>query len=772
MIFRQICITTAGLLALSVKGLSQTPIPELPPNPDVNAGSSRPAFLQSSRPNSPQRATPRGDSSTGRIMTAIVELPVPEPVAVPPSQESTPLVPSPTPILTPIPTPAATPILKNPTIIFGDDQEEQPTPQPKPEPAPPAATTSEAPPKPETSPGVYFGGEQPLRPQASPARSAPSPSTEKPAIQEVDPETLVKQRRYSEVEPIAMANQSSALARSIGWARYNDHSYSQAEKWFKQAVQWDDADYEAAYGLALTLLREGETDKAEAVARWRLDQYPSMRKVLGDILTARAVQAYKQKDYRRSLQLFEEIETYRSLTRDEKILQAWNYFQIGNYTRAAQEFETLYAEKPDKFAAAGVFASYARLKDWAKIGDISKTYGGPLSDLYRDYVAQRYYDHRLYANAYATAPDKYPELKSYTSPAISLSGFTRYKSGDPGTSKLDELRGDASLVLYQADINRFSLDVGYSSLNSQPLPNSAFVGNVPLVGPRTYLFSPINSYNNLVDARVRYERSGYYTPFLELGISPVGGAVGPTAVGRAGVNALEDWGSWSVGVYRNSVKQSILSYTGFRDPYNGVSWGRVSEDGASLTAYDSLQNGWGIYGQLGGSILEGPNVETNQHVSVALALNRQIELPGFTFMTIGPTLSFEHYAKNLSFFTFGQGGYFSPDYIVQGALSTRFLTKEGRPYLLKGDFSFGLQSYKEAVTPIFPLVNSAASFQGTQAETFITTARIDGLFLLGSHFAFGGSLSYNKTANYSEFVGAGLLKYFFEPRSGLYETDF
>ena len=319
------------------------------------------------------------------------------------------------------------------------------------------------------------------------------------------------------------------------------------------------------------------------------------------------------------------------------------------------------------------------LRSGRKIGDISKTYGGtfkrPLPGLRRAAL--------LRSPTLRQCVLRLLQINTLNSKVTPLrrslcSGYTRYKSGDPGTSKLDELRGDATLVLYQADINRFSLDVGYSSLNSGSLPNSAFVGNVPLVEPRTYLFSPINSYNNLVDARVRYERSGYYTPFIELGISPVGGAIGPTAVGRAGVNAIEDWGSWSVGVYRNSVKQSILSYTGFRDPYNGVTWGRVSEDGASLTAYDNLQNGWAIYGQLGASILEGPNVETNQHVSVALALNRQIELPGFTFMTIGPTLSFEHYAKNLSFFTFGQGGYFSPDYIVPGGFVDQ-VSDQGRP---------------------------------------------------------------------------------------------
>ncbi len=73
----------------------------------------------------------------------------------------------------------------------------------------------------------------------------------------------------------------------------------------------------------------------------------------------------------------------------------------------------------------------------------------------------------------------------------------------------------------------------------------------------------------------------------------MGGALDPTLVGRAGLTGVQDWGNWDVSIYRNSVKQSILSYTGLIDPYTGNTWGRVSEDGLSLSAYDNLGGGWG-----------------------------------------------------------------------------------------------------------------------------------------------------------------------------------
>ncbi len=179
-----------------------------------------------------------------------------------------------------------------------------------------------------------------------------------------------------------------------------------------------------------------------------------------------------------------------------------------------------------------------------------------------------------------------------------------------------------------------------------------------------------------------------------------------------------------------------------------------------------------LYGQFGASILEGVNVETNSHITLALSVNRQFDSPNFTYFSVGPSLSFEHYAQNQDFFTFGQGGYFSPDYLFQGAVALRFMTKEARPYLVKGDVTVGLQTYKEDSAPIFPLENSVAIYPQTSTETFVATARLAGLALVAPQLALGASVEYSKTGNYSEFIAAAFIKFFFESRTGLFGTDF
>jgi hypothetical protein len=100
------------------------------------------------------------------------------------------------------------------------------------------------------------------------------------------------------------------------------------------------------------------------------------------------------------------------------------------------------------------------------------------------------------------------------------------------------------------------------------------------------------------------------------------------------------------------------------------------------------------------------------------------------------------------------------------------MTKEARPYLVKGNLALGLQSYRESSSPIFPLDNTTGTYSGKSNQTFVAAADLSGMFLLTPHIALGASVGYNKTGDYSEVFAGAFLKFFFEPRRGLFETDF
>jgi tetratricopeptide (TPR) repeat protein len=703
------------ILAGAGRGQGLNPLPQPAPEPDLPQGEDhytgrRPSFLPPSQSASTPRAPEPAPEPTRTIVTQ-VELPVPDPVAQEPNNAA--------------PETSATPETGTPKIIFG-------------------------------------GQNQPSQPGK--AQASPSPAQQ-------DPMVLLKAGQYDEAEAIAMAKQDPNLARTIGWTLYNAHRYREARGWFEQAIQWNEGDYEAAYGLTITLIRLGDYDKAEETARWRMEEYPAMRTAIGDIVVARAVAAYKAREYRRSHELFAEVKTYRNLTRNEQVLDAWNDFQIGDYVLAASEFERLYSEHPDKSTASGLYAAYARQKNWKKLQELANQYGGPIAQLYQDYVVEHYYGQHLYANVYALAPDKYPELENYTSPSFASSGYARYKSGDD-VSKLEELRADVGMTLYAYDVNRIWFDAGWSRLQNGGVSPGAFVGQVPLVGPRNFVTNSPSTYGALFDGRIGYQWLAEYTIDADIGITPAGGALGPTVVGDLSMRNAQDWGNWSLSFYRKSIKESILSYTGMKDPYTGQSWGRVTESGFNPNIFLLLSQGWSFSGSAFFGIRDGENVETNDHFAVNLGLGYKIDNPNFAYLTVGPSMDYEQYSKNLSQFTFGQGGYFSPEYLLQGALGLQFMTKEGQFYLLKGSATLGLQTYRQDASPVFPLENSTATFPAINTNTFIGSIRLDGLILLTSQLAAGITVKADKTANYEEYSVGVILRYFFEPRGGLFSTDF
>jgi hypothetical protein len=686
------------------------PEPDLPQGEEHNPGR-RPNFLPAAQPASTPRAPQPAPEPTKTIITE-VEVPVPDPVAEEPNNAA--------------PESSPTPEAGSPKIIFG-------------------------------------GPNQPSQPGK--AQASPSPAAQQ------DPMALLKAGEYDQAEEIAMSKQDANLARTIGWTLYNIHRYREAEKWFEQAIQWNEGDYEAAYGLTLTLIRLGDYDKAEETARWRMEEYPAMRTAIGDILVARAVGAYKAKEYRRSHELFAEVKTYRNLTRNEQVLDAWNAFQVGDYASAASEFERLYSEHPDKTTASGLYAAYARQKDWKKLKELADQYGGQIAQLYQNYVVEHYYGQHLYANVYALAPDKYPELENYTSPDATISGYARYKSGDD-FSKLEQYRADIGMALYAYDVNRIWFDGGWSRLQNGGVHDGAFVGNVPLVGPRIFVTNSPSKYDSLFNGRIGYQYLGEYSIGADIGITPTGGALSPTAVGDLSLRNTQDWGNWGVAFYRKSIEESILSYTGMKDPYTGRSWGRVTETGFNPTVFLLLSQGWSFSGSGLFGIRDGDNVETNDHFAINLGLGYKIDNPNFTYLTIGPSMDYEQYSKNLDFFTFGQGGYFSPQYLLQGALGIQFMTKEGQYYLLRGSATLGWQTYRQDATPIFPLQNSTAVYSASDTSTFIGALHLEGLVLLTSQLAAGINVQAAKTANYNEYSVGVFLRYFFEPRAGLFSTDF
>lgn len=634
-----------------------------------------------------------------------------------------------------------------PLIDFPTDDPEiyEPVPTPPPAPIPGASPT----PRPKPSPPPR------AKPQSQPPSQAVAPSA-------------------NQVQSwVIQANntQDSALATRIGWAFFNRNDMGSASIWFGQALDWRPDNGEAAYGLALTKFREGDLSSAEAITNFRGASYPKMRALEGDIYAKRAFDYFEMRRYGQSLEYIEKAAAARPLSRAEQMLLAWDYYHTRNYTAAADLFKKLYSSQRDQQSAEGLYASLTKLEDYDQLDRLS-TAGGPLKRVYATYEARRYYEAGLYRASTDVGGAKiYPELVNLNGPSVAGGFGYRTKSGQEGESQLNTgiapvIQGQfspAEKTIISAYIARITLDAG----DLQPGAN---VGNAPREFT-PYQFDPVTSYNNLWEFGVGFAYVDWWSFYFNLGTTPQNGPLSARPTGNAGIIYRDLQGYVQGEIYGRSIKETLLSYVGMEDPYTGQKWGRVIETGGSLSVFRSIPGNNTIFGKISYGWIDGTNVQDNARFSGVIAFAHEFTVKDFEFVTLGPAVSYESFDNNQNFFTYGHGGYFSPQYLLQGIIQAQFLTKEGRRWLAGGAVGAGIQTNEQNSSPYFPLNKDGRNYPGTSTTTGVGLINVTGGYLINPNWMIGGSAGYNITADYNEGYISIWARYFFERRNGLVRDD-
>ena len=569
----------------------------------------------------------------------------------------------------------------------------------------------------------------------------------------------------------ALKTQDASLALRIGWAYYGFDEFSSAGQWFNQALEWNPALGEASYGLALSKMREGDLSSAEAIVNFRRSSYPKMKTLEGDIAARRAVDAYTMEQYAKALKYIQLAGQSRALTRNERIILAWSLLRTGQPEPAAEIFEALYRNAPDQTTAEGLYSALNKLEAYEKLDELSAL-PGPLGEIYATYDAKALYKASLFrASASAGGAKLYPVLENVDSPTVALGTSYKYKSGSSGEGQMQEYRvPSVQGAIYPSNNTMISGRVSYLVLDSGSLGVGANIGKVPKTFT-PYSFSPTTHFNNLWEFAFRFEYQDWWSFYFELGTTPINGLLTNRPVGNVGLIFRHDKGYYQGEFYSKSVKESLLSYVGIQDPYSGEQWGRVTETGGSLQFFHSFLGPNLVFAKTGFGVMDGTNTEDNTHFYATLALAREFKLKGFEYLTLGPAFSFEHFDNNQNNFTYGNGGYFSPDYLFQGLLQANFLTTEGKNWIFGGSAAAGVQTNRQGGSPYFPLNPDGREFPAQNSTTVITLVNGSAAYLFRNSFLVGVSGSYAITADYNEGFASVWIRYFFEPRNGLLRTD-
>lgn len=188
-----------------------------------------------------------------------------------------------------------------------------------------------------------------------------------------------------------------------------------------------------------------------------------------------------------------------------------------------------------------------------------------------------------------------------------------------------------------------------------------------------------------------------------------------------------------VAVTRRPVTESLVAYAGTTDPRAQVgggaaAWGQVSRAGAqgglTLTRRDL-----GAYAVLAAFAYDGRNVRANDSAQLDIGGYAHLLGRGATTLMGGLNLDLQAYRHNENAFTYGHGGYFSPQQFVSLTAPLHLRSTAG-PWRLDARVSPGYARYREGDAPVFP-TSPAWQARLRPDQSMVIGARKQGLGVSG-----------------------------------------
>ncbi len=379
---------------------------------------------------------------------------------------------------------------------------------------------------------------------------------------------------------------------------------------------------------------------------------------------------------------------------------------------------------------------------------------------------------------------------------VTASINVRARSGEKGMSQLKDIEAPIEAQINTLGLGQFGLkiipvmlDAGSFGVNDTNVAGQ-FGKNAILVERAKYAklpvttilkqrglpaFSEVAQEANGVALNLSYELAGVK---VDLGTSPSGF---PVRNVLGGVRWAGDVEGIQLGIEasRRSVTDSLLAYAGTSDNLYGLSWGGVTKTGVKFdTSYDFDEGG--LYASAGYYVLNGKNVARNSMFEVGGGAYWRAYKSNDVTLTTGLGLTSFFYNRNLRYFTYGHGGYFSPKSYVALGIPLEVTGRKGKlAYQLGG--SIGVQHFREMAAPYYPitpqdqtelesfaaanpLVNVQTFYPG-QSRTGISFKLSAGLeYLLSPHISLGGRFSADNSGDFNDAAAALYLRYTFEPR--------
>lgn len=356
-------------------------------------------------------------------------------------------------------------------------------------------------------------------------------------------------------------------------------------------------------------------------------------------------------------------------------------------------------------------------------------------------------------------------LQQTTAGRATLQAGYRSRSGSTGLDRLQEVSGMAEAEVtppgiggrLTATVTAVAIESGRLGADTNSQIRYGSSGAIPLGVVQQ---SPRGSASGVM-LGATYRRGDWLR--ADIGSSPLGfpmtnilgGVEVAPRIGRATLRVLGE---------RRSVTDSLLSWAGMRDNVQGQRWGNVVRTGGHAQLEWPLGPGY-IYAGGGYSTFDGDHVPGNNRIEAGAGFSYPVWQQADSNISVGTDLVYFTYDRNLRFFTYGHGGYYSPQsysavnvpldyrgrsgdlsYRLGGTVGWAVWREDSAPLYPNDPTLQGIAASNPTVTALYP----GAMYPGQSRSNFVGGLRGDLDYQLTPSLNLNAGFRYDKSANWDE----------------------
>lgn len=552
------------------------------------------------------------------------------------------------------------------------------------------------------------------------------------------------------------------------WFYFNEGEVSKSRECFSEYYIAHPNEVSALEGYGFSLLRDKKVDEAGEIIREKQDILSDKIDLLAQFYLAKALQAYSFKKYAEALRALDTHQGYNENNEAAIDLRAWIYYQQGAIDKAQADFEKMIKYSPNESSAKALISLYEQsgnaeqLQRFLKELKLSNNAG--LKKAAADYLF-RHQQPIQAAQIYEVETNKYFHANK---PEFGVTSLFHTRDGERGSSQFDHFRTFLNGSIFTYPGRQWQLIASHEKLDSGKASQLPFIGNAYLNSPNTQSLIDLNSEKSFERVWLRYSaEDALITSFV---VGTTGSNHYLSNKTTFALTLKNDDQLWALS--RVLKNDSLLSYAGLHDPYGQGIWGQVLDN---TLAFDQQFKWRGFDSQiaLAASYLEGENVESNEALQFSFSFGETVPYKN-TYKSQGLFVHAAHFNNNQNYFTYGHGGYYSPQSLL--VLGPYFSLQKQVVEKSWWQAEFSLSAFNESsrASDFYPLNQSGVGATGTYDSGSNTglggRVKLQGKKLLSKYFELSGLLDWQKGADHDDLNLQLDLKFYLHQRNAIMHT--